>query len=139
MERNLKLVIILINSVKIVDDREGILVLSRDYNNVSNKKHVNLMEVVTMMDNEKLALEVLRLKRLRAERDLLDEKINSIESQVKEEMSSRNEYEISGEGWKVSWKTVSSRRFDQSSFKEDNPELYEKYKKLTESRRFTVS
>jgi putative phage-type endonuclease len=45
-------------------------------------------------------------------------------------------------GWigsrKVTWKTVTSQRFDTKAFKEQYPDLYEKFAKPSESRRFTV-
>lgn len=39
---------------------------------------------------------------------------------------------------KVSWKTVVSNRFDSKTFKKDQPEIYEKYCKQSEYRRFSV-
>lgn len=38
----------------------------------------------------------------------------------------------------VSWKSVSSNRFDSTTFKKDHPDLYTKYAKVSESRRFTI-
>lgn len=40
--------------------------------------------------------------------------------------------------YRVSWKTVESSRLDEKRLKEEQPELYEKYKKSVLSRRFTV-
>lgn len=91
------------------------------------------------MTNEMIRQKVLKLKKLRAERDLLDEKINMLEFEIKSEMTSQDKYEFSGEGWKVTWNMVQSSRFDQSSFKEAHPKLFEKFKKLSESRRFNLS
>ena len=41
-------------------------------------------------------------------------------------------------GHTVSWKVVSSERLDTKALKEQEPELYQKYLKVTTSRRFTV-
>lgn len=38
----------------------------------------------------------------------------------------------------VSWKSVQSNRLDEKRLKEEEPEIYEKYKKSVSSRRFTV-
>lgn len=42
------------------------------------------------------------------------------------------------EHFRVSWKSVESSRLDEKRLKEEEPEIYEKYKKAVTSRRFTV-
>lgn len=42
------------------------------------------------------------------------------------------------EQYRVSWKAVQSNRLDEKRLKEEQPEIYEKYKKSMLSRRFTV-
>lgn len=42
------------------------------------------------------------------------------------------------EKYRVSWKPVCSNRLDEKRLKEEQPEVYEKYRKETKSRRFTV-
>lgn len=42
------------------------------------------------------------------------------------------------EHYKVSWKNVSRSSLDEKRLKKEQPELYEKYKRVTTSRRFTV-
>lgn len=42
------------------------------------------------------------------------------------------------EHFRVSWKSVESSRLDEKRLKEEEPEVYEKYKKAVTSRRFTV-
>lgn len=42
------------------------------------------------------------------------------------------------EQFMVSWKSVQSNRLDEKRLKEEEPEIYEKYKKSVPSRRFTV-
>ena len=81
---------------------------------------------------------VKALKALRAQREELDAEIEKLEQWVKDEMVKQDTYEFSGNGWKVSWNTVVSNRFDQSAFKEAHPDLFESYKKLSESRRFSL-
>lgn len=42
------------------------------------------------------------------------------------------------EHYRVSWKSVCSNRLDEKRLKEEQPEIYEKYRKETVSRRFTI-
>ena len=42
------------------------------------------------------------------------------------------------EQYRVSWKAVQSNRLDEKRLKEEQPEIYEQYKKSVLSRRFTV-
>lgn len=92
-----------------------------------------------MMTNEMMEVEVKKLKELRVQRDQLDKEIEVIENMIKDEMTAQDVYEFSGDDWKVTWNMVTSNRFDQTSFKEAHPDLFEKYKKLSESRRFNLS
>lgn len=41
-------------------------------------------------------------------------------------------------GHKVSWKPISTERLDSKKLKEEQPEIYKQYVKVSESRRFTV-
>lgn len=40
--------------------------------------------------------------------------------------------------YRVSWKPVSSQRLDEKRLKEERPEIYEEYRKVSEYRRFVV-
>ena len=66
------------------------------------------------------------LKKLRDERDV----------ELKEIMGDYNSATCLGHT--VSWKPVSTDRFDSKKFKEDEPELYAKYTKTSVSRRFSL-
>lgn len=50
----------------------------------------------------------------------------------------RQEILAENEHYRVSWKTVSSNRLDEKRLKEEQPEIYEKYRKETMSRRFLI-
>lgn len=92
-----------------------------------------------MLTERTLDKKVATLKKLRAEREALDKKIAEIEDVLKSEMTERNEYELVGKDWKVTWNMVTSSRFDQRSFKEAHPTLFESYKTFSESRRFLLT
>ena len=46
---------------------------------------------------------------------------------------------LQGDGWKASWKNVTSSRFDSKRFKADHGDLYGQYSKATTTTRFTLS
>lgn len=67
------------------------------------------------------------------------------EAKEKKQLASNHLKEILGDynsakcqGYTVSWKPVTTERFDSKSFKEQEPELYKKFVKSSTSRRFTV-
>ena len=53
-------------------------------------------------------------------------------------MVEREEETLTGDGWKASWKNVSSSRFDSKAFKADHADLYGQYSKNTTTTRFTL-
>lgn len=77
-------------------------------------RHQELVEVMDRMDTEK----------------------KQIEQELKMYLGAAEEAD--GEGFRVSWKNVSSRRFDSTRLKNDDPETYLKYTKETSSRRLTI-
>ena len=78
-----------------------------------------------------------------AEYTRLQEETNAIIEGLKDElksiMTAQNTDTLTGTEHKVSWKTVTSSRFDSTAFKRDNPAVYSQYTKSTTSRRFTFS
>ncbi len=46
---------------------------------------------------------------------------------------------LQGDGWKATWKNVSSSRFDSKRFKADHADLYGQYSKTTVNTRFVLS
>lgn len=59
-----------------------------------------------------------------------------IEQEVKLQMQ---EHELAAsERYRISWSNVDTARFDTKRFKEDEPELYDSYTKVSSSRRFQV-
>ena len=46
---------------------------------------------------------------------------------------------LAGADYKITWKTVTSSRFDSTAFKKAMPELAERFTKPSTSRRFTVA
>lgn len=89
-----------------------------------------------MSTNEitKTAAELMELKRMREE---LDAEITTLEDAIKKEMGDREQL-IAG-AFKVTWKPVTSSRFDSARFKKDHAELAAAYTKTTTARRFCIN
>ena len=69
----------------------------------------------------------------------LEAEAEALTDKIKAAMTERDEVILQGDGWKASWKNVSSSRFDSKSFKADHGELYEQYSKQTTTTRFTLT
>ena len=82
----------------------------------------------------KTAAELMELRRMREE---LDAEIATLEDAIKKEMSDREQL-IAG-AFKVTWKPVTSSRFDSARFKKDHAELAAAYTKVTTARRFCIN
>ena len=89
-----------------------------------------------MSTNEitKTAAELMELRRMREE---LDTEIATLEDAIKKEMGDREQL-IAG-AFKVTWKPVTSSRFDSARFKKDHAELAAAYTKTTMTRRFCIN
>lgn len=82
------------------------------------------------------AKELLSVRSMIAE---LEAEAEALTDKIKAAMTERGEETVSGDGWKASWKNVTSSRFDSKAFKTDIPDLYAQYSKNTVTTRFTVS
>lgn len=76
-------------------------------------------------------------KKLQTQEDTVKEQKDLISNKIKA-LLGENDCGICGD-YKVTWKNVSSNRFDSKSFQKENKELYEKYMKQSSYRRFQIS
>jgi len=58
---------------------------------------------------------------------------------IKAHMTAIDADTLTGADYKITWKTVTSSRFDSTAFKKAMPELAERFTKSTTSRRFIVA
>lgn len=77
-----------------------------------------------------------RRQELLAVIDRMDTEKKQIEQELKLYLGEAELAE--NERYRVSWKTVSSNRLDEKRLKEEQPEIYEKYRRETVSRRLTI-
>ena len=65
--------------------------------------------------------------------------IETLQDEIKAEMTTRNTDTLQADIFTVRWTTVKSARLDSKALKAEQPELYARYTKTTETRRFTVA
>ncbi|MBR0283247.1 MAG: hypothetical protein IJQ81_16925 [Oscillibacter sp.] len=82
------------------------------------------------------ARDLLAVKAMIAE---LEAQAEALTDTIKGAMVEQGKEALTGDGWKASWKNVSSRRFDSKAFKAEHADLYDAYSKQTVSTRFLVS
>ena len=91
-----------------------------------------------MSANEMIA-KIRELKELQMMADELKAEITAIEDTIKATMTEQGVNEMTVDIFKVRWTPVTSVRFDSTGFKKAMPELYERFARTTESRRFSIS
>ena len=69
----------------------------------------------------------------------LEAEAESLTDKLKAAMVERGAEVLQGDGWKASWKNVTSSRFDSKRFKADHSDLYCQYSKATVTTRFVLS
>lgn len=98
------------------------------YFNVARKE--SAVELQGFDEKLKRREEVLMLK------DKLEREQKQIEQEIKLFMQD-SELAYS-DSYKISWSNVDTARIDTKRMKEEEPELYQKFLKVTSSRRFTI-
>ena len=69
----------------------------------------------------------------------LEAEAEALTDKLKGAMIERGEETLQGDGWKASWKNVTSSRFDSKAFRADHADLYGQYSKATVTTRFILS
>ena len=77
------------------------------------------------------------LKELKAMQEELAAEISAIEDEIKAAMGDQEQI-IAG-GYKITWKVVTSSRFDSSRFKKDHADLAAQYIKTSTVKRFSIA
>ena len=86
-----------------------------------------------------LDAKVDELRELRNFESEIKAAISLIEDALNSEMLRRNTDVLSGNNCLVTWKTVTSRRFDSASFKLTHADLFNQYTKATTNRRLVIA
>ncbi len=78
---------------------------------------------------------VKKLADLEEQKKALEEQISSLKAEIQDEMKETETLETAN--YIIRWTSVTSERFDSKSFKNEHAELFSKFVKQTESRRFS--
>lgn len=79
------------------------------------------------------------LKKLKAKAEQIADQIAAIEDEIKAEMETQGIEEMTAGVFKIRWVKVTSTRFDSAGFKKAMPELYGRFTKISETRRFSIA
>lgn len=90
------------------------------------------------MSIHELEAKAAELMEIRAQIEELEAEKAALEDLIKAAMADAGREEMKAGAYSLSWKTVTSRRFDSSAFKKDHAELAEQYTKETRTCRFLV-
>lgn len=91
------------------------------------------------MSVSELSAKVNELRELRRMSDEITAEIDAIQDSIKEHMTAAGLEILNGIDYKITWKAITSARFDTTAFKRENPELASRYTKETTTRRFTIA
>lgn len=91
------------------------------------------------MGTMELDSKVKELRELRRMADELQSEIDSLQNAIKAEMTAREVDTITGNDYKITWKSITSTRLDTAALKKALPDVVERFTKTTTSRRFTVA
>ena len=78
------------------------------------------------------------LRLLKEKQREIEEAITDLENSLKEEMLHRQENELRGDDFFITWKLYPQRRLDSKSMRDCFPTLCERYTVTTEVRRFIL-
>lgn len=82
---------------------------------------------------------VAELRELQRTIEELSEQAEAIRDSIRAKMVEEGCEELTGNGWKATWHTVTSSRLDAKKLKAENPALYAEYCKSSTACRFTLA
>lgn len=82
---------------------------------------------------------VKELRELRRMADELAGEIEAIQDEIKQHMTEQNTDTLNGMDWKITWKTVTSKRLDSKALKAAMPDVVEQFTKESVSKRFVLA
>ena len=88
------------------------------------------------MSNKEIQSKVNELRELRRMADELAAEIEAAQDAIKAHMTAIDADTLTGADYKITWKSVTSCRFDSAAFKKAMPDLAERFTRSTTSRRF---
>lgn len=90
------------------------------------------------MSTVEITSKIEQLKELEALIREAEKEAEALKDEIKAEMTEQNTEEMNAGRYTVRWTSVVSNRFDSTTFKKEMTELYNRYVRQTESRRFSI-
>ena len=90
------------------------------------------------MDRTELNSKVKELRELRRMAEEIAADIETITDAIKQETTAQGVDTLAGDDWKATWKPVQSARFDSKAFKVAMPDLYGRFTRSAETKRFVL-
>ena len=90
------------------------------------------------MSNVDMVSKIEQLKELEALVREAEKEVEALKDEIKAEMTKRNTDELEAGRYVVRWTNVLTDRFDSKALKQEMGELYNRYVRTTESRRFSI-
>ena len=91
------------------------------------------------MSRTERASKVKKLRELRRMADELEAEIEALQDAIKAQMTQEGVDALAGDDYRVTWKNVVSARFDSKAFKAVRPDLYARFIRQSETRRFVLA
>ena len=90
------------------------------------------------MGERALQNRIMKLKELEAQQEQIEKEAEKIRQEIKADMEKKQVEELTAGTYIIRWKAVVSTRFDSKALKLALSEIYKKFCKLNESRRFSI-
>lgn len=90
------------------------------------------------MSTVDMVSKIEQLKELEALVREAEKEVEALKNEIKAEMTKRNTDELEAGRYVVRWTSVLTDRFDSKAFKAEMAEVYNRYIKTSESRRFSI-
>ena len=91
------------------------------------------------MTEKNLQKKVQEIRELQRMAEELSAEIETIRDEIKAEMLARNTDEVITGEYKITWKSVVSNRLDTTALKKALPDVFERFTKQSESKRFCIA
>ena len=91
------------------------------------------------MNEKQISDAVAEIRKLNSLIDELQADVENLKDSLKAAMQEQCTEEVSGYGYKITWKTVKSNRFDTTAFRKAHPDMAAAFTKEQACRRFVIS
>ena len=91
------------------------------------------------MSIDMMNAKIKELRELNRMQDELAAEIESIQDEIKSQMTAQDTDTLTGVDWKVTWKAVTSSRLDSKALKAALPDVAAQFTRQTTARRFVLA